>query len=181
MQGSGDEKAGGMSEDCLSLNVFVPASHFNAAAPDHSPALPVLVWIHGGANVGGSKTSYGPVENLPASTQGHILVAVNYRLGVFGYLALPALSAADPRGTSGNYGITDQQEALRWVAAHIGAFGGDGGRVTIMGQSSGGTNVYAHLSPAALLAIEAPGHRAGGPRNIQDCVTSLWEILLRPG
>jgi carboxylesterase type B len=145
----------GCSEDCLSLNVHIPATHYQhmvshsqqtAGAGPAPSLLPVLLWIHGGANVGGSKSSYGPVQNMAASTQNHLLVSVNYRLGIFGWFALPELTSADPRNTSGNYGITDQQVALRWVREHIMHFGGDPQKVTILGQSSGGTSVYAHLA-----------------------------------
>eukprot|EP00929_Paragymnodinium_shiwhaense_P050685 TRINITY_DN25528_c0_g1_i4.p1 TRINITY_DN25528_c0_g1~~TRINITY_DN25528_c0_g1_i4.p1 ORF type:complete len:433 (+),score=70.75 TRINITY_DN25528_c0_g1_i4:1010-2308(+) len=96
-------------------------------------------------NTIGSVASYGPIENM-ARHGDVVLVAMNYRLNVFGYLALEELSAVDPRGISGNYGLTDQQLALRWVRDNIRKFRGDPGRVTIMGQSSGGTNVFAHLA-----------------------------------
>eukprot|EP01046_Picozoa_sp_COSAG06_P032825 COSAG06_NODE_3307_length_5528_cov_105.042918_7_plen_117_part_00 len=98
----GKQQTDGMSEDCLSLNVFVPAAHLSAAAAATGSAseapprpLPVLLWIHGGANVGGSKTSYGSIENLPASTQGHILVASKSSLST----ALNETRAARPDGS----------------------------------------------------------------------------------
>lgn len=98
----GKQQTDGMSEDCLSLNVFVPAAHLSAAAAAAGSAseapprpLPVLLWIHGGANVGGSKTSYGSIENLPASTQGHILVASKSKH------CLSETRAARPDGTKG--------------------------------------------------------------------------------
>jgi carboxylesterase type B len=123
----------------LNLNVFTP---------QNQTSLPVFFWIHGGANVYGSASSYGPLENIVRRVP-HVLVSVNYRLGIFGYLALKELSAADPRGVSGNYGITDQQLALKWVQANIEAFGGDRNCVTIIGQSSGGSNVFSHLASAS--------------------------------
>ena len=80
---------------------------------------------------------YQNLQRLAASDQ-VVLVALNYRLNAFGFLAHAALSAADPRGVSGNYGLLDQQLALQWVQRNIGGFGGDAGRVTLIGQSSGG-------------------------------------------
>lgn len=100
----------------------------------------------GGASVTGSVTSTGSLENIVSRSQDHILVIMNYRLGTLGFLALKELSEVDPRGVSGNYGILDQQLALKWVAQNIEYFGGDRGSVTIFGQSSGGTSVLAHLS-----------------------------------
>ncbi|CAK0857900.1 unnamed protein product, partial [Prorocentrum cordatum] len=135
-------EGGRESEDCLYLNVFAPPQSLSGR---RAAALPVLVFIHGGCNTVGSVSSYGPIENIVAGGE-LILVAMNYRLNVFGFLALAELSAADPRGASGNYAILDQQLALRWVRDNIHAFGGDAGRVTVAGQSSGGTNVLALLA-----------------------------------
>ena len=91
---------------------------------------------------------------------------MQYRLGVFGFLALPELRAADPRGTSGNYGITDLLAALRWVRREISAFGGDAGRVTVLGQSSGGTNVLALLAaPAARGLFHRAIALSGSPKD----------------
>jgi len=131
-----------MAEDCLSLNVFAPLK-------GGSKPLPVLVWIHGGSLVSGSAASYGPIENLVAGSQRVLLVAMNYRLGALGFAALPELAAADPRGVSGNYGLIDQQLAMRWVAANAAAFGGDPSKVTLIGQSSGGTSILGHLAAPA--------------------------------
>jgi len=136
LQGGG----AGESEDCLNLNVFVPSEHLNSGT-----LLPVVVWIYGGANVAGSVEFYGPIENI-VRKHACILVAMNYRVGIFGFLALRELAAVDPRGTSGNVAITDQQLALHWVQKNIRSFGGDPLHVTLMGQSSGGTNILAHLA-----------------------------------
>jgi para-nitrobenzyl esterase len=98
-----------------------------------------MVWIHGGGFVGGASNLYDPSV---IAERGHmIVVTMNYRLGVFGYLALPGLSAENALGTSGNYGLQDQQAALRWVRANIAGFGGDPRNVTIFGESAGGASV----------------------------------------
>jgi para-nitrobenzyl esterase len=128
----------GTSEDCLNLNVFTPAS-----GAGH--LLPVMVWIHGGANVVGESGDYDPT---PLVRDGVIVVTINYRLGALGFLADPALSG--PSGASGDYGLMDQQAALRWVQNNIGRFGGDRRDVTLFGESSGGLSVLSQLaSPQA--------------------------------
>ncbi|CAK9082779.1 unnamed protein product [Durusdinium trenchii] len=159
----------GESEDCLNLNVFVPSRLFEGTqgAPLLT-SLPVLVWIYGGMNVIGDVEFYGPIENI-VRKRDCVLVAMNYRLGIFGYLALKELATVDPRGSSGNLGITDQQLALHWVQENIAAFGGDPKKVTLMGQSSGGSNVFAHL---ASLGSRGLFHRAislsGSPNITMD-------------
>lgn len=128
------------NEDCLTLNVWAPAGVREA---------PVFVWIHGGALVsGGSKEAV--YDGSALASRGIIVVSVNYRLGIFGYLALPELSAESPLGISGNYGLLDQIAALRWIQRNIGGFGGDASNVTIAGESSGGLSVmYLMASPEA--------------------------------
>lgn len=129
-----------VSEDCLTLNVWAPAG---------AHKLPVMVWIHGGALVGGS-SSEPLYDGTRIAGKGVILVSINYRLGLLGYFAHPALSAESPQHLSGNYGLLDQIEALRWVHANIAAFGGDPAHVTIAGESAGGLSVIALLaSPSA--------------------------------
>ncbi|WP_294121876.1 carboxylesterase family protein [Sphingomonas sp.] len=117
------------SEDCLALNVWAPA--MNGAGK-----LPVMVWIHGGSlmNGSGSVPQYAG-EQLAA--RGVIVVTINYRLGVLGFLAHPQLNKESRYGVSGNYGLLDQIAALKWVKRNIAAFGGDPDQVTIFGQSSG--------------------------------------------
>jgi para-nitrobenzyl esterase len=131
-----------MSEDCLYLNVVTPA----ASSRD---AYPVLVWFHGGGSMHGY--SWEPeFEPSNLAKKGVVVVSVGYRLGVFGYLATPALSEASPTRTSGNYGLLDQIKSLQWVQKNIAAFGGDPKRVTIAGQSAGAGAVCAMLtSPLA--------------------------------
>jgi para-nitrobenzyl esterase len=124
---------GPQSEDCLGLNVWTPAR-------SSSDKLPVMVWIHGGGFAIGSsaQTVY---DGEPLAAQGVVVVSINYRLGVFGFLAHPALSKESPQGVSGNYALLDMIAALRWVNRNIAAFGGDPGNVTIFGESAGGTAV----------------------------------------
>lgn len=129
------------SEDCLYLNVHTPAQR--------SPLKrPVMVWIHGGGFTVGSGTFY---DGGTLAAEGDVVtVHLNYRLGAFGYFAHPGLAEESPHGLSGNYGLLDQQAALRWVRDNIAAFGGDPGNVTVFGESAGGGSVCQHLvSPAA--------------------------------
>ena len=131
-----------MSEDCLYLNVVTPATAANAN-------LPVLVWFHGGANMHGY--SWEPeFEPSKLAAKGVIVVSVEYRMGVFGWMATKALSEASSTGTSGNYGLMDQIQSLRWVQKNIASFGGDASRVTIAGQSAGaGDSTALITSPLA--------------------------------
>jgi para-nitrobenzyl esterase len=128
------------NENCLFLNVYTP----NPVRTN----LPVMVWIHGGAFVAGEGSDFDPSASLVQ--QGTIVVTINYRLGAFGFLALQSLSAEDRNGSSGNYGLLDQQFALQWVQDNIRAFGGNPNNVTIFGESAGGFSVCANLvSPDA--------------------------------
>jgi para-nitrobenzyl esterase len=115
-------------EACLFLNVWTT----NLSA---SSKVPVMAWIHGGGNVEGSQEwpPLGPV----LAKQGVVVVTINYRLGVFGYFSHPALTAESPHHSSGNYGLLDQIEALKWVHRNIEKFGGDRAQVTVFGASSG--------------------------------------------
>jgi para-nitrobenzyl esterase len=120
-----------MSEDCLFLNVWTPANARHA---------PVLVWIHGGSliNGAGSEAFYNGAQ---FAARGVIVVSINYRLGALGWLAHPALSAESGHNVSGNYGLMDQIQALRWIRRNIRAFGGNPDNVTIAGQSAGALSV----------------------------------------
>lgn len=134
--------SGPVSEDCLTLNVWT-------SKPKPAAKMPVLVWIHGGALTSGSGSV--PIYNgSNLAKQGVVVVTINYRLGVYGFLASRALSAESPVGASGNYGLMDQAAALEWIKANIAAFGGDPARVTIAGQSAGAASVhYLIASPLA--------------------------------
>jgi len=144
-----------MDEDCLYLNVWT------AAGPDDR--APVLVWIHGGGlSIGnGADITY---DGTRLAQRGVVLVTINYRLGAFGYLAHPLLSAESGHGASGNYGLLDQVAALGWVQRNIAAFGGDPSRVTIFGESAGSWSVN-HLMATPLargLFHAAIGESGGG-------------------
>lgn len=131
-----------ISEDCLYLNVWTQAKGASAR-------LPVLVWIHGGGFVEGA-ASPAVYSGEHLARQGIVVVSINYRLGVFGFMAYPGLTAESPHHASGDYGLEDVVAALGWVHRNIAAFGGDPGRVTIAGQSSGAAAViYMTASPLA--------------------------------
>jgi para-nitrobenzyl esterase len=130
------------SEDCLYLNIYRPAR----SVPGR--LHPVVVFIHGGSNKTGSGNEYDPSEMVSGTDI--MVVTIDYRLGVFGFLALPSLDAETDDFSSGNYGLMDQQAALRWVGANIREFGGDPSRVTVDGESAGGIDICASLaSPTA--------------------------------
>ena len=126
-------RVNGDNEDCLYLDVHTPTG----AGP-----FPVMVWIHGGAFNTGAASVYS--DPTPLVSKGVIVVGINYRLGAMGFLGHPAF--ADTDGSVGNYGIMDQQAALRWVKANIVQFGGDPKNVTIFGESAGGFSVMTHLA-----------------------------------
>ena len=129
-----------VGEDCLTLNIWAPANARRA---------PVIVWIHGGALwTGASREAL--YDGTRLARRGVILVSINYRLGVLGWLAHPALSAESPSHVSGNYGLLHQIAALHWVQRNIGAFGGDPANVTVAGESAGGLSIlYLMASPQA--------------------------------
>jgi para-nitrobenzyl esterase len=126
-------RAPAQSEDCLSLNVWAPAG----AAPG---SLPVMVWIHGGGFVGGSGSDLRS-DGEGLARRGVVVVSLNYRTGLFGFLAHPALGRESAHGVSGNYGLLDQIAALQWVQRNAAAFGGDPQRVTAFGVSAGSASI----------------------------------------
>lgn len=129
-----------MSEDCLSLNIWAPAGAQRA---------PVFVWIHGGSLTTGSSLE-SMYDGAKLAARGLVVVSINYRLGVLGYLAHPELSAESTQDVSGNYGLLDQIAALRWISRNIASFGGDASNVTIAGESAGALSVmYLMAAPDA--------------------------------
>ena len=142
------------SEDCLTLNVWSPASV--------GQQLPVMVWFHGGGHSSGvgSATIF---DGTAMAKKGVLMVTANYRLGPLGFLAHPALTAESEHGSSGNYGILDHVATLTWVRDNIAAFGGDPDNITIFGQSAGSWSICAlQASPLARgLFHRAIGHSGG--------------------
>src|SRR5215471_14643556 len=131
-------RSNGMSEDCLYLNVWTPAKSARER-------LPVLVYFYGGGFVAGDG-SEARYQGESMAGKGIVALTVNYRLGVFGFFSHPELTKESPHHASGNYGLLDQNAALRWVQQNIAAFGGDPKRVTIAGESAGSTSVSAQMA-----------------------------------
>ena len=154
-----------MDEDCLYLNLWTPAA-------SETEKLPVMLWLHGG----GAQTGYGHEREFDGTslcTQGVILITINYRLNLFGFFAHPELSAENAFGASGNYGLMDQIQALRWIRENVHAFGGDADNITLFGQSSGGRAVQALCcSPLTKGWIHhAVIQSAGRSRPSSDCIS----------
>ena len=128
----------GPSEDCLYLNVWMPAAPAEAR-------LPVMFWIYGGGFAAGS-SSEPRQDGGNLSRKGVMIVSLNYRLGVFGFFSHPDLARESDRNAAGNYGLLDQVTALEWVHKNIAAFGGDPDNVTIFGESAGSFSVSALMA-----------------------------------
>jgi para-nitrobenzyl esterase len=146
-QNASASEAESTNEDCLSLDVYVPASSVSPTAD-----LPVMVFLHGGGFVQGQGSAFDNRSTpMDLAIQGNtIVVTLNYRLGILGSLSDARLSALSATGASGNYGLMDQQFALKWVRQNIGAFGGNANNVTIFGQSGGAVSTCSHIvSPTA--------------------------------
>ena len=158
-----------LSEDCLYLNVYRPSG---SADED----LPVFVWNHGGGNVAGAGRDTDPSKFL--AREDVVFVTINYRVGAMGWLDTPALEAANPGGSTGNFGLLDQQAALRWVEANIAAFGGDPENVTLAGQSAGASNNAAQLAAPGARGLfdRAVLHSGGGsPARTLDAARTSGE------
>ncbi len=170
------------SEDCLTLNVWTP--RFAAdAIPQVDKRLPVMVWIHGGANINGASSMYVFIRNL-AGQQNLVIVSINYRLGIFGWFHHPALDTATSTAEdrSGNYGTLDIIQALHWVQRNISAFGGDPHRVTVFGESAGGFNVYSLLlSPLARGLFQGAISQSGSTRTVPLSATENYSDDSVPG
>lgn len=144
------------NEDCLYLNVWTPA------AGKKNAKLPVAMWIHGGAyrNGFGHENEF---DGIAWAEKGVILVTINYRLGLLGFLAHPELTAENPNHSSGNYGILDQVAALKWIRKNIAQFGGDPNKIMIFGQSAGAGSVQTLVtSPLTRGLIYAAISQSGG-------------------
>lgn len=149
----------GVSEDCLTLNVWTPAALSSGQRPQGN--LPVLVYIYGGAFQEGSN-AIAAYNGANFAKKGVVVVNLNYRVGALGFLAAPEFSA-EQGGSSGNYGIQDQIAGLQWIRDNIAAFGGDSNKVTIAGQSAGGMSVHALIaSPMAKGLFRGAIVQAGG-------------------
>jgi para-nitrobenzyl esterase len=137
------KEAAASQEDCLYLDVWTPQWPAKSLRP-------VMLWLHGGGNTGGAGASDPLYEGTRLISHGVVLVIVDYRLGIFGFLAHPELTRESPHHSSGNYGFLDQIAALRWVQANIAKFGGDPKNVTVFGQSAGASDLSALMtSPLA--------------------------------
>jgi para-nitrobenzyl esterase len=152
-------------EDCLTLNVWTPLAN-----DDHRP---VMVWIHGGGFASGSGPLY--VADGLVSRGNIIVVTINYRLGALGFLAHPGLG---PPGDVGNYGLADQQAALRWVRDNIAKFGGDPDKVTVAGESAGGTSVCDHLVAPDSAGLFRAAIIQSGPCQAQVALPAAEKISL---
>ncbi len=144
------------SEDCLYLNVWTPAGRGNKK-------LPVLVYFYGGGFFAGDGSEYRYDGENMARNKGIVTVTANYRLNVFGFFAYPGLTKESPNNASGNYGLLDQVQALRWVKQNIAAFGGDPDKVTIAGESAGSMSVSGLMaSPLSKNLFEGAVGESGG-------------------
>jgi carboxylesterase type B len=170
------QTAASSDEDCLYLNVWTP----NPSASK----LPVMVWIHGGGNVGGSASDPVPFADggyfysgASLSGNGVVVVSLNYRLGVFGFFAYPGL--VDEGSKAGNQGLWDQRFALQWVQANITKFGGDPNNVTIFGESAGSLDVCMHVaSPQTPPLFERAISESGGCTTRQPTIATDQPALL---
>lgn len=143
----------GPSEDCLTLNVWAPA---DARPSKKTGGLPVMVWIYGGGFIAGG-TSESRQDGQFLAHRGVIVVSMNYRLGIFGFLTLPELDSESPHHASGNYGLMDQTAALNWVRRNIAAFGGDPNNITIFGESAGSESVSLQMASPLTNGLFAKG------------------------
>ncbi|MFC5218043.1 carboxylesterase/lipase family protein [Streptomyces coerulescens] len=156
------------TEDCLDLNVYVPQGPARRA---------VLVWFHGGGLTAGAGQDVVP--DTFARQTGTVVVTVNYRLGAMGFLATAGLDGEARDGVSGNFGMLDQQAALRWVRANIARFGGDPGRVTVAGESAGGRSVCTQLASPTAKGLFRAGIIQSGAYG--DCAARTHETAVAQG
>lgn len=156
---------GQVSEDCLFLNVWAPAASSDTPRP-------VLVWIHGGGFCQGSG-SVPIYDGCSLAARDLVVVTINYRLGLLGFLAHPDLTQESPGGSGGNFGLQDQLAALRWVQTNIAAFGGDPGAVTIAGQSAGALSVQMLVATASARGLFHRAIALSGPPTLMPIQTKV--------
>lgn len=162
-------RSNGMSEDCLYLNIWKPSSG------DKLKSLPVLVYFYGGGFVAGD-ASEPRYDGASMAKKGIVVVTVNYRLNIFGFLAHPDLTSESPYKASGNYGLLDQNAGLLWVQKNVAAFGGDPKKITIAGESAGSISVSAHMaSPLSKNIIAGAIGESGAAINPTLAPVSLAE------
>ena len=169
------------SEDCLYLNVFAPAKG-SAEAELPGKGLPVMFWIHGGGNSIGSAHVYD--ASALAVQEQVVVVTIHYRLGVFGWFSHPALRppGTDAADASGNYATLDMVRALEWVRDEIAVFGGDSARVTIFGESAGGTDVFSLLiAPPARGLFHGAIAQSGTPMSSTRALAENYSDDPEPG
>ncbi|GAA4235070.1 carboxylesterase family protein [Actinomadura meridiana] len=158
------------SEDCLYLNVTTPRRATN------NKRLPVMVWIHGSGFRNGSGALYRPQE---MAVRGDVIVVtVNYRLGIFGFLDHPSLDGGPAKNRSGNFGLEDQQAALRWVRGNAAAFGGDARNVTVFGESAGGVSTCSQLTSPGAKGLFQRAIVQSGPCTVENWPD--WDGTLEP-
>eukprot|EP01060_Flectonema_neradi_P020378 TRINITY_DN27907_c0_g1_i1.p1 TRINITY_DN27907_c0_g1~~TRINITY_DN27907_c0_g1_i1.p1 ORF type:complete len:553 (+),score=130.26 TRINITY_DN27907_c0_g1_i1:54-1661(+) len=164
-----------VSEECLFLNVYTPTK-----GTQPKTNLPVMMWIHGGSDNNGCGNAYHG-ETLVATANGNaVIVTINYRLNIFGWLASNEIRGND--NTTGNWGLQDQRLALQWIHDHISAFGGNPDEVTIMGESAGAWNVEAHLmTPRSQPLFKRAGMQSGlwhpAARSIKESESTFSDIM----
>lgn len=158
-------------EDCLTLNIWRPA--------DDSTKLPVIVFIYGGSNISGYSADPIYDGQALAKKANAVVVTVNYRVGVLGWLDLPQLKTGDAQADSGDFALLDQVQALKFVQGNIDAFGGDAGNVTVMGQSAGAVNVWALLiSPLSAGLMHKAVPLSGGIANSSRTTAQTYSKAL---
>ena len=165
------------SEDCLTLNIWTKQNYIDDAHTENNETLlrPVIVQIHGGDLISGSSQDVKEASTSFAS-KGNVVVSLNYRLNVFGFLTLKALSDESPRLLSGNYGLHDCIAALRFIQGNIKNFGGDPKNVVLMGSHTGGSIVYALLSSPLSQDLFAKAIAINGAPRLNSTMTEAGQV-----
>jgi para-nitrobenzyl esterase len=173
-----------MSEDCLFLNIWRP-NPATSGTGRGTGKLPVMFWIHGGGYYGGTGNTEMYWGDRMAAAGDVVVVTINYRLNIFGFLALPALQQEDPNHSTGNYAMLDMIAALKWVHDNISSFGGDPNNVTIFGESAGGAAVYTLLAtPLAKGLFSRAIMESGGTKDsapLEDAFKQMPAVVEKSG